>query len=340
VFPHISPFFIPQPKIDMSPLRAGLFNTNFTPSLSRMQSTAVQRLCDGPAVKLSPIKFSAMQRSFTNETALTAGFTPRSTEQPVTPSYVPPSLRKADAVATPKSISSADMSSEQAFPTLGQDPKKKAWGPAAAGSWTHLRAKFAEKPETPLASPNPKLEQKENEYAALDEDAAPVTSSAPSPAISFKDAIKRNIKSEEEEEAANAIAIDHSIDDMAPEELCASGWGILPKKNKSAFAAGRYSPEVIDTEEEYFRNAEKYDGMTAVKDAMAEFTTSQGYLEAICRKGTAGDDPWLVHELVSEEVPVVPLRPQLPSDSPFLQLLKRKKDGLKAAAARLSELVS
>jgi len=291
----------------------------------------MQKLCDGPAVKLPPIKFTAMQRSLTSESAFTnATFTPRS-EQAATPSYVPPSMRGAanSTSATPKSISVSDMNSEQSFPTLGAKPS----GAATPGSWTHLRAKFATPTTaTPKVTETKGITKEPNQYAALDEDATPSIPSTPATSMSFKAAIKQNMKTEEEEtiEGVHHIPVSTNmhVDDMTPEELVANGWTILPIK-KMAYEAGKYVNEMIDKEDEYFKTPEKYDRMDSVRDAMNNFSTSQGYLESVCRKGMAGEDPWVVHEILVDEEAPVPVRPELPSDSPFLELLRRKKETLK-----------
>lgn len=251
-------------------------------------SAPVRKPCEGPAPSLSPLKFSHLQRVNTAESAASAP-----AAAPVgPPKYVPPTLRRAgtdlSAAATPKSISSDQLSSTDLFPALGATPKPAT--PGTVGSWTQLRSRF--NPASPApTSASSVAPSRQNSFAALDEDAAQSVSGASVSTLNYSAMMKTRIKNEVKEAEMREVPETDDPLKMEEEQLEREGWGLLkiPRdaraylKEKWAAAATELtaptSPE--DDEYAYFQNGQTWDSLDVVRRAMYEFTTPEALLLSV-----------------------------------------------------------
>lgn len=159
--------------------------------------------CDGPAVKLSPVRFADLAAKKPDTAAPAADAAPAKK-----PAYVPPSARKAEAAKPKLTLSSEELKPAEAFPTLGPN-------------WTQLRARF-----TPAAAAASPTAASTNAFAALDEDAVSVSTGAP---LDFKATLHERIRRDEEEARLAEIPETEDPLEMDAEQLKREGWAALPR---------------------------------------------------------------------------------------------------------------
>lgn len=157
---------------------------------------AAPKLAQG-VIQLQPMRGADLIRQ-AQETAAAA--------PPATPTaarYLPPSKRGAEQPKL-KTLTSADMESAELFPTLGGSKKAAAAAPQpASASAASLNA-----------------------FAALDEDAESVASSAPGP-LDFKMMLKTRVRKDREEAALAVLPETDNPSEMTPEQLEREGWAVL-----------------------------------------------------------------------------------------------------------------
>jgi hypothetical protein len=285
------------------------------------------RPCEGGAPALAPVRLGDLVKPAAAAPADAA---------PARPAYVPPSLRKAEEAKPKTGITSAEMSDQSLFPTLGATPK------ATGASWGALRNRLvtAAAPAAPERPPD----LSSNQFAALDEDAAAAPAPPPVPSagpVSFKKVLEDRIKQDEEEAAAAAAeaALPETEDplEMTPEQLVKNGWarihrpfGSQPDRLQGLTALREWlatrdwtekpDPLVTDDGETF-----TWDDMTKLRQALEvppdQPESSQRVLELLCRPAAAGKNPWENVKPVEETIAF--REPKIPKG--LADLLARKK---------------
>lgn len=310
---------------------------------------ALRRACDGPAPQLSPIKFSHLQRVPTTDSLASAGSAPAAVPAGP-PKYLPPSLRRVATdgkPATPSSLSSDQLSSQDLFPTLGSPGPSTPGG----GSWAQLQSRFSGAPKTPNApfgsarltpfggspSATPVISasvSRQNSFEALDDDSASVATSA---TLNYSAMMRDRIKKDHAEMIMREIPETDDPLEMTVDQLERAGWGVLqvPRNGRAWLQeklAGEAEPEFIepeDNEEDYFRNGETWESMDVLKRAIASYTTPERLLAAMIR-------PEFMEPLVdsgpASPVSSVPQTPRAGGRVKMADLLDRKRAALSAAA--------
>lgn len=289
------------------------------------------RPCEGAAPALAPVRLGDLVKP-----AAAVGPAGAADAAPARPAYVPPSLRKAEEAKPKTGISSAEMSDQSLFPTLGATPK------ATGASWGALRNRLvtAAAPAPAPAAPERPPDLSSNQFAALDEDAAAAEPPSPAP-ISFKKVLEDRIKQDEEEAAAAAAeaALPETEDplEMTPEQLEKNGWarihrpfGSQPDRLQGLTAlrewlatrdwAEKSDPLVADDGETF-----TWDDMTKLRQAIEvppdQPDSSQKVLELLCRPGAVGKNPWENVKPVEETIAF--REPKIPKG--LADLMARKK---------------
>jgi hypothetical protein len=290
---------------------------------------AVRRACDGPAPQLTPIKFSHLQRVPTTDSLASAD---AAAAPAGPPKYLPPSLRRVTTdgkPATPSSLSSDQLSSQDLFPTLGSPGPVTPGG----GSWAQLQSRFSGAKTPSATSVISASVSRQNSFEALDDDQASVTTSA---TLNYSTMMRERIKKDHNEMMMREIPETDDPLEMTVDQLERAGWGVLqvPRSGRAWLQeklAGEVEPEFVepeDIEEAYFRNGEMWESMDVLRGAMAAYTTPERLLAAMIR-------PEFMEPLVdsgpASPVSSVPQTPRAGGRVKMADLLDRKRAAMAAA---------
>lgn len=278
------------------------------------------KMCDGPIQRLQPMRMAQLAKVNSFETIGSAESAEGSSTPSATPKYVLPSLRSVGsfgtAASTPKSL---DLSSASSFPALGATSAPKG------ATWGQLRNRLAGGATTQAALPSTATK---NSFSALAEDAGSVASSTP---LNFKAMLQERIEQDSLEKSKQEYEIDDPLE-MTDEQLLESGWSILKKGTSAPVTLEAVVDPAANGSSPFFEEETETadDLVLGIPLDVIESGDSHKYLTYACRATAVGTDPWYVPPPITELEMLERVRKV---NTPFMQLLERKRVGLAAATA-------